>query len=135
MMKQFVKILLTLAVATLIVVLVRACLFTVFTVTADLGPALRKGDRVLVNRIGDTRLHRGELMVFYTTEPCIGQVVAVPGDTIVLRSGRYVIPYRCCDRCLCPDCKLYLVNTGQSRILVHRHQVLGPAYRLFYLPW
>ena len=62
-------------------------------------------------------------------------LAGVPGDTITVDSATYRIPYRCCRRCTCRNCKLYLVNTGQSRVLVHLHQVEGKATRLYHLPW
>jgi signal peptidase I len=135
-MNQIAKTLLALVVAALVVVGVRAYFFSVYTVTTNLTPQLVKGDRVMVNKVSRAQFHRGDLMVFDSHGKHIGLVEAVPGDTIELNDGsRFLIPQICCDRCLCPDCKLYLVYTGNSKMLVHRHQVVGSAKRLFHLPW
>lgn len=158
-MKQLIKTIATIIIAALVVVVIRTYFYTVSTVTADLGQTLRSGDRVLVNKVGKHTFRRGDLMVFHpadwpatdqdstdmdprlqavavdSTSLMIGQVTAVPGDTILMRHGRYVIPVRCCERCGSLDCKLYLVTTGKGRQLVHLHQVVGSAHRIFHLPW
>lgn len=134
-MKQIVKTIIALAIAAALLLVVRSYLFTVYTVTTGLDSQLRQGDRVLVNKWSQDSVRRGDLLVFSTHATLIGRVVSVPGDTIRFNHSRYLIPQVCCHRCLCPDCKLYLVNTGSTRMLVHKHQVVGHATRLFHLPW
>lgn len=158
-MKQLIKTIVAIIIAALVLVVVRTYFYTVSTVTADLGHTLRAGDRVLVSKVGKHFFRRGDLMVFHpadwpptttdsstvnprllsiavdSTSLMIGQVIAVPGDTILMRHGRYIIPVRCCERCGSLDCKLYLVTTGKGRLLVHLHQVVGSAHRIFHLPW
>jgi len=76
--------------------------------TAPDGSRMRRGDRILVNRIalglrlpftdrrisGGRELRRGEYAVYAvpkglaTEEPILGQVTAVPGDTVAFEGGR-----------------------------------------------
>lgn len=131
------KVLVALAVALLIVFAVRALAFTVYTVSTDVSPRLKRGDRVMVNRLERTNFKHGDMLVFRYRADLIGEVRAVPGDTVALDTARYVIPRTCCARCVCDDCRLYLVDLGlgHGRVLVHKHEVVGRAYRLFSLPF
>jgi signal peptidase I len=116
------------------VLAVRAFLFTTYTVQVDIGHVLRKGDKVLVNKVQLEPIAKGTLLVFetpHTRQPAIGQVVALPGDTITFVGQRYRIPTICCDRCACPDCRLYLLDIGRKQTLVHKHQILGRANKIF----
>ena len=63
-MKQALKFLVALCVAIVILFAVRAYAFTIYTVPADLASVLRKGDRVLVNRMARDSFSRGDLDVF-----------------------------------------------------------------------
>ncbi len=134
-MRQFAKFIVALGVFMVLFLAVRAFAFAIYTVPTDVMPTLRKGDRVVVNKVAHATFERGDLMVFHQSARLVGAVVAIPGDTINVGGNRYRIPYRCCRRCACHDCKLYLVNTGQQRLLVHLHQVEGKAKRLYHLPW
>ncbi len=134
-MRQTAKFLLALGVFVAIFLAVRAFAFAIYTVPTDVTPTLVKGDRVVVNKVTHATFRRGDLMVFRQPERLVGAVLAVPGDTIHVGRTNYRIPYHCCRRCACADCKLYLVDTGRSRTLVHLHQVEGKATRLYHLPW
>ena len=61
--------------------------------------------------------------------------ISIPGDTITLKCGRFLIPEVCCQRCGCPDCKYYLVRVGNKQQLIHKHLIVGKANRLFHLPF
>ena len=63
-MKQALKFLVALCVAIVILFAVRARVFTLYTVPADLSSVLRKGDRVLVNHMVRDGFSRGNLVVF-----------------------------------------------------------------------
>ncbi|MGI6242195.1 MAG: S26 family signal peptidase [Prevotella sp.] len=134
-MKQALKALSALGIALIIVFAVRAYAFTVYTVPMDVSQTLTRGDRVLVNRLSRVEFRRGEMIVFRNSGDIIGRVEAVPGDTVKLGLLYYLIPQTCCPRCRCNDCKLYMVNVGQKRMLVYRHQVIGRATKLFHLPF
>ena len=143
MARQLLKFVIALAIAMTVVVVVRMFAITVYTVPAPLGQGLRTGDRVVVNKLARSRApHRGDLIVFTVSGDApsvsligppqeIGQVVNLPGDTIAISTRRYVIPLRCCDRCPCRDCRLYLVETGHGKRIVYKHQIVGKAVPLF----
>ncbi len=134
-MRQFAKFVAAVGVFAAIFLAVRAFAFAIYTVPADVAPTLRKGDRVMVDKVHSAPFERGDLMVFRCPERLVGTVVAVPGDTVSVGGARYRIPRRCCRRCACADCKLYLVSTGRTRCLVHLHQVEGKATKVYHLPW
>lgn len=143
MARQIIKFIIALAAAVALVVVVRMFAFTVYTVPAPIGQGLRTGDRVLVNKVVRGRaVKRGELIVFTVSGEApavsligppqeLGKVLNLPGDTITISGRLYLIPMRCCDRCPCRDCRLYLVETGRGKRLVYKHQIVGKATRLF----
>mgnify|MGYP002619809031 FL=1 len=61
----------------------------------------------------------------------IGRIEKLPGDTILVDTASYVIPTVCCRRCGCKDCRFYLLKTPAGQQLVHKHQMIGKAYKLF----
>ena len=138
-MRQFLKFAVALVIAVAVVAVVRLFAFTVYTAPAAIGKQLHTGQRVVVNKLvrhGD--FQRGDLLVFTVSGEApavafvgppqeIGVVEAVPGDTIPVGGQRYRIPYKCCDRCGCRDCRIYLVDIGGHKRLVHKHQVVGRA--------
>ena len=134
-MKQALKFLVVLCVAIVILFAVRARVFTLYTVPADLRSVLRKGDRVLVNRMACDGFSRGDLVVFQRQGVHVGRIIHLPGDTIVLRGAAYVVPSVCCRRCPCADCHFYIVDIGNKNTVVHTHEMMGRATKLFYLPW
>ena len=138
---------------------VRTYAFTVFTVPAGgLPPQLKAGNRVIVNRIDCDFFNRGEVVVFRDSvfapdknqaqsqagnqaqpQPrkivskayFIGRIEKLPGDTILVDTASYLIPMVCCRRCGCKDCRFYLLKTPTGQQLVHKHQMIGKAYKLF----
>ena len=61
----------------------------------------------------------------------IGRIEKLPGDTILIDTVKYVIPTVCCKRCGCKDCRFYLLKTPAGQQVVHKHQMIGKAYKLF----
>ena len=61
----------------------------------------------------------------------IGRIEKLPGDTILVDTASYIIPMVCCKRCGCKDCRFYLLKTPTGQQLVHKHQMIGKAYKLF----
>lgn len=61
----------------------------------------------------------------------IGRVEKLPGDTVRIDTASYIIPMVCCRRCGCKDCRFYLLKTPTGQQLVHKHQMIGKAYKLF----
>lgn len=139
-MRQFLKFIVALCVATLILTAIRTFAFTVYTAPVSIGNHPMAGQKVMVNKLcRHDDFRRGDLIVFTVSGEApafslvgppqeLGRVVALPGDTINVKGLRYRIPKKCCNRCQCDDCRLYLVDTGVSRLLVHKHQVTGRAY-------
>lgn len=135
--RHAIRFLLVLFVATLVMLAVRAFAFTVYAVP-DKGwePDFHQGDRMIVDRLSHAPLKKDDLIAFTDSadQVCfIGRIVAVPGNMIRCGKAFYRIPYICCSRCRCPDCKLYEVRIGQHYILVHKHQIIGKAYRFYHL--
>ena len=150
-MKIAVKFLIALGLSLLLVWAVRTFAFTVFTVPAGgLPPQLKAGNRVIVNRIDCDFFNRGDVVVFtdsvfapvknqgqnqprkFVTEAYfIGRIEKLPGDTIRIDTVQYIIPTVCCRRCGCKDCRFYLLKTPAGQQVVHKHQMIGKAYKLF----
>lgn len=142
-MKIAVKFLIALGLSLLLVWVVRTYAFTVFTVPAgDLPPQLQAGNRVIVNRIDCDFFNRGDVVVFRDSVTYqrrkivaeayfIGRVEKQPGDTIRIDTVLYIIPTVCCKRCGCKDCRFYLLKTPTGQQVVHKHQMIGKAYKLF----
>ena len=61
----------------------------------------------------------------------IGRIEKLPGDTILIDTVKYIIPTVCCKRCGCKDCRFYLLKTPIGQQVVHKHQMIGKAYKLF----
>lgn len=61
----------------------------------------------------------------------IGRIEKQPGDTIRIDTVQYIIPTVCCKRCGCKDCRFYLLKTPTGQQVVHKHQMIGKAYKLF----
>ena len=142
-MKIAVKFLIALGLSLLLVWVVRTYAFTVFTVPAGgLPPQLKAGNRVIVNRIDCDFFNRGDVVVFRDSVTYqrrkivaeayfIGRVEKLPGDTILIDTVKYIIPTVCCKRCGCKDCRFYLLKTPTGQQVVHKHQMIGKAYKLF----
>ena len=146
-MKITVKFLIALGLSLLLVWAVRTYAFTVFTVPAGgLPPHLEEGNRVIVNRIGCDFFNRGEIVVYADSVALplrnkrrknvfmvyfIGRIDKLPGDTLRIGKASYIIPTVCCKRCGCKDCRFYLLKTPAGEQLVHKHQMIGKAYKLF----
>ena len=61
----------------------------------------------------------------------IGRIEKLPGYTICIDMVKYIIPTVCCKRCGCKDCRFYLLKTPTGQQVVHKHQMIGKAYKLF----
>lgn len=153
-MNSIFKFLSALFTAILIMLAFRALVFTIYTVPdASLEPRLRTGDRVVVNRWsyglrtgGNGYFHysrlfaspvqRGDLIAFNIPQDstgniaslpvAIGQVKAIPGDTITIDSLQYVIPQGC-RICQCSQHDQLLVGNGNDalQVLVPETHVIG----------
>lgn len=123
---------LSIAVCTIVMLAIRAYAFTIFTVPDEgLKPVLRKGDRVLVNRLARTDFKRGEVVLFGQQQQALGQVMALPGDTITVKGEKYLIPNHCNAHCHCGTCQYLLLGIGRKQTLVQQGDIAGKAYSLF----
>ena len=95
------------AAALLLVFAVRIWVFSIYSVPADnLIKGWKQGDRVMVNRLVSAPLKRGDKVIYTdSVYDYMAQIQAIPGDTITLKCGSFLIPEVCCQRCGCPDCK------------------------------
>lgn len=139
-MRQFLKFFVALVIAVAVVMAIRVFAVTIYTAPNAIGKNMRTGQRVMVNKLCRDNFKKGDVFAFTVSGDAptfalvgppqeLGEVIAVPGDTITVNKQRYLIPYKCCVRCQCHDCKLYLVNTGNARLLVHKHQIVGKILR------
>ena len=113
-MRNAMKFILATATAVLVMLVVRAYAFTVYRVSDNnLCPALKKNDRVVVNRL-----------------PC-GIVEDVPGDTVAIDGSLYILPERCgCQKCGCSRRAVFMVSQGKERALLHRDDIIGKAFKI-----
>ena len=129
-MKNALKFILALTVMLLVMLAVRAWAFTIYQVTtSDLHPAVRKGDRMIVNRLGCT-YDKGEYVVFGAQDAFIGKVLAVPGDTVNIKGKEYLLPTRC-PLCGSNHHRYYMISVGKQETLIHQADIIGTAYRLW----
>ena len=132
-MRQFLKWMISILAAFLIVLAVRAFVFTVYKVPKT--SLLKNGDRVIVNRLARTDFKKNDVIVFGDCVKLLGRIEALPGDTIIVGKDKFVIPTVCCRKCRCKYCHEYLINIGSGKLLVPYHSINGKAYRLFNLPF
>ena len=128
-MKNALKFLLALAVMLLVMLAVRAFAFTIYRVdTTELKPQFQKGDKVMVNRLRRS-FTKGNFIAFGNDNVTVGQVVAVPGDTVTIRNQQYLLPL-CCPYCGNKGHRYYLVTVGSQQTLVHKNDIVGAVYRI-----
>ena len=114
----------------LVMLAVRAWAFTIYHVTtSDFHPEVRKGDRMIVNRLGCT-YDKGEYIVFGNEDAFIGKVKAVPGDTVNITGKDYLLPTRC-PLCGSKEHRYYMVSVGKQQTLIHQADIIGTAYRVW----
>ena len=129
-MKNALKFFLALAAMLLIMLAVRAWAFTIYQVTnSDLQPEVRKGDRMMVNRLGSA-YQKGNIIVFGKDSSWIGRVEAGPGDTINLEEQNYRLPTECV-YCGSTEQCYYLVDMGKMKTLVRHGDIVGTAFRIW----
>ncbi|MFC2766491.1 MAG: signal peptidase I [Prevotella sp.] len=153
-MRSAVRFLISLGVAWIVLLLVRALAFTSYTIAdRSLEPSLLQGDRVIVNRWsyglrtgGDSLFQyarilpspakKGDLIAFYmpvgmqksgrSENILIGRVAAVPGDTIAVYGKNFRIP-KDCKTCSRSYQALYAIGPANDscQFLVSEKDVVG----------
>ena len=156
-MGSTVKTLLVVAAAAVLLFLFRATVCTLYSIPDNtLSPMTKQGDRVLVNRwsyglrIGASQwnpymriaakpVKKGDFIAFYAITSTarraviLGQVIAVPGDTVTIKKKMYVIPHGC-QMCTCNCTSPCMVSTRKDggRLLVPERDVIGKATTVIY---
>ena len=98
MLKQTLKFVIALCVATAFVVAVHAFAFAVCTLPSGFGNEYHKGDRVVVNKLVHDNFRRGDLVLYYpdwrvtsryADSPMnIGRIEAIPGSPAAMPTVR-----------------------------------------------
>lgn len=157
-MSGTVKTLLIVAAAAVLLFLFRVSVCTIYTIPDNtLAPAVKQGDRVLVNRwsyglrvggndwisycrIARKTVEKGDFIAFDAPVSSaakravmMGRVVAVPGDTVKIDGQMYVIP-RGCQVCTCGCMSSCIVNPNQhgGDMLVAERDIIGRATSVIY---
>lgn len=130
-MNQALKTFVALLVATVIMLAIRAYVFTIYTVPVDVGNDIKKGNRVGALHWLCSDLRRGDVVVFGKDTKNIGRIKAIPGDSVLVKGTRYIIPRQCCNRCNSSDCHTYMLDVGNAELLVQKHEMLGKAWRIW----
>lgn len=153
-MRNAIRFLISLGIAWIVLLLVRALAFTPYTIAdRSLEPTLLQGDRVIVNRwsyglrtggdslfqyarIMQSPAKKGDFIAFYlpievqknghSGKILIGRVVAVPGDTITVYGKNFRIP-KDCQTCSRPYQTLYAIGPANDscQFLVSEKDVVG----------
>lgn len=157
-MSGTVKTLLIVAAAAVLLFLFRVSVCTIYTIPDNtLAPAVKQGDRVLVNRwsyglrvggndwisycrIARKTVEKGDFIAFDAPVSSaakravmVGRVVAVPGDTVKIDGQMYVIP-RGCQVCTCGCMSSCIVNPNKhgGDMLVAESDIIGRATSVIY---
>ena len=150
-MSGTVKTLLIVAAAAVLLFLFRVSVCTIYTIPDNtLAPAVKQGDRVLVNRwsyglrvggndwisycrIARKTVEKGDFIAFDAPVSSaakravmMGRVVAVPGDTVKIDGQMYVIP-RGCQVCTCGCMSSCIVNPNQHGGIILHTSHIGAA--------
>ena len=154
-MRNTLKFLVALIVAFSVMLLFRALVFTIYTVSgSQLGPTFKSGDRVMVNRwayglrTGDGQLfpygrlcqrpvHKGHWVVADDSlgQTLVGRCTALPGDTICLQERKLILP----SKAACARHDYYLIDgvgivceeqiVGRVILVVYNHTQGSPFWR------
>ena len=118
------KFIVSLAVAIVVMLIIRAYAFTICTASADnLVPGLNRGDKVFVNRLSRGNVKRGDLIVYGDSTLSISRVAAMGGESFVINNY-------CSDGCDCGACRNYLLVSGNDSAIISGNDIVGKAYTL-----
>ena len=130
-MHNTLKFIISLAVAIVLMLIVRAYAFTICTVATDsLKPELKRGDKMIVNRLVRKNIKKNDLVVYGDSVFGISRVAAVGGDTIRVGEENFTIDDNCSNDCDCGACHTYLLTAGNDSVLISGKEIIGKAYPL-----
>jgi hypothetical protein len=110
-------------------------MFTLYLVSVEKGSKTTQNtELVMVNKLPLGPILRGDKVLMHCKNRYIGQIVALPGDTITIEKQLFVVPVR--PQCPCSCCVnggyLVVKCNGKMRV-VCRHDIEGRVKHLLFL--
>ena len=134
-MNKCIRFALIFVIALLLVFIVRRWMFTLYLVSVEKGSKTTQNtELVMVNKLPLDPIQRGDKVLMHCKNRYIGQIVALPGDTITIEKQLFVVPVR--PQCPCSCCvnggSLVVKCTGPMHG-VCRHDIEGRVKHLLFL--
>ena len=135
MMNKCIRFALIFAIALLLVFIVRRWMFTLYLVSVEKGSKTTQNtELVMVNKLPLGPILRGDKVLMHCKNRYIGQIVALPGDTITIEKQLFVVPVR--PQCPCSCCVnggyLVVKCNGKMHVVCH-HDIEGRVKHLLFL--
>ena len=135
MMNKCIRFALIFAIALLLVFIVRRWMFTLYLVTVEKGSKTTQNtELVMVNKLPLGPIQRGDKVLMHCKNRYIGQIVALPGDTITIEKQLFVVPVR--PQCPCSCCVnggYIVVKCNGKMHVVCRQDIEGRVKHLLFL--
>ena len=135
MINKCIRFALIFAIALLLVFIVRRWMFTLYLVSVEKGSKTAQNtELVMVNKLSFGPIQRGDKVLMHCKNRYIGQIVALPGDTITIEKQLFVVPVR--PQCPCSCCVNggYLVVKCNGKMnVVCGHDIEGRVKHLLFL--
>lgn len=135
MINKCIRFALIFAIALLLVFIVRRWMFTLYLVSVEKGSKTTQNtELVMVNKLSLGPILRGDKVLMHCKNRYIGQIVALPGDTITIEKQLFVVPVR--PQCPCSCCVNggYLVVKCNGKMhVVCCHDIEGRVKHLLFL--
>lgn len=134
-MNKCIRFALIFAIALLLVFIVRRWMFTLYLVSVEKGSKTTQNtELVMVNKLPLGPILRGDKVLMHCKNRYIGQIVALPGDTITIEKQLFVVPVR--PQCPCSCCVnggyLVVKCNGKMHVVCH-HDIEGRVKHLLFL--
>ena len=134
-MNKCIRFALIFAIALLLVFIVRRWMFTLYLVSVEKGSKTTQNtELVMVNKLSLGPILRGDKVLMHCKNRYIGQIVALPGDTITIEKQLFVVPVR--PQCPCSCCVnggyLVVKCNGKMHVVCH-HDIEGRVKHLLFL--
>lgn len=135
MINKCIRFALIFAIALLLVFIVRRWMFTLYLVSVEKGSKTTQNtELVMVNKLSLGPILRGDKVLMHCKNRYIGQIVALPGDTITIEKQLFVVPVR--PQCPCSCCVnggyLVVKCNGKMHVVCH-HDIEGRVKHLLFL--
>jgi len=110
-------------------------MFTLYLVSVEKGSKTTQNtELVMVNKLSFGPIQRGDKVLMHCKNRYIGQIVALPGDTITIEKQLFVVPVR--PQCPCSCCVnggYIVVKCNGKMHVVCRHDIEGRVKHLLFL--